>query len=276
MDNIELTAKNIELKEHNEKGGKYPTQLPTAFVPTNKEKTRTMSMASESTDSVISNTRRKPNGEGMRRQKKRRLSTIDVLYQMQTQQTESDVPTSTCTETSIHPHSEFRTRWDIVISMCLAYNAIAIPYRVCFNEIATTEEAVFWFDRTIDLAFVVDVILNFYTGYVRNKDNQIELNPKKVKWNYFTSWFTVDLLSSIPYELIIIASIELADASDARATESAQLLKNAKFLKSARYIRFIKLAKVLRLLRALHIVKRFEKVCIIFVIISGQSVVTPL
>jgi len=227
-------------------------------------------MRSDSADSVISHVPRNQDGAELPRKngtsgivKKRRMSTIDVLYQMQTQQLEEESPTTTCSERSIHPHSEFRTRWDIFVAFCLAYNAITIPFRICFNNIASADEAIFWVDRCVDLAFIVDVGLNFFTGFVRAKDNQIELHPPNVKWNYFTTWFFVDIISSIPYELLVIAVVDLTDASDARGAESAQLLKSAKALKIARYIRFIKLAKVLRLVRAVHIVKRFEKVCIV-------------
>ena len=114
----------------------------------------------------------------------------------------------------------------------------------------------------VDFLFLVDVILNFYTGYIKTNDGQIELEPKLVKMNYLKTWFLPDIISSIPYELIIlvIVGFEYGPSGTPRGAESTQLLKSAKTLKIAKYIRFVKLVKALRLLRAVHIVKRFEKV----------------
>lgn len=280
---IELTTENIESSESHER--RYPSKLPTAFTipstegnedlidptPNTTEKgqdtigvakhKRAESYMSDSGDSVISNSRR-GSGKSGPRTKKRRMSTIDVLYQQEKAQLDEEDTTMMCQEKSIHPHSLFRMRWDIGIAICLAYNALLIPYRICFDQIAHPEEFIFWFDRIIDLLFLVDVGINFYTGYVRTSDGQVELQPYKVKLNYLKGWFWLDLPASIPWELVILA-IFAGNSSLTTTTktgESAQLLKSTKTLKVARYIRFVKLVKVLRLCRTANIVKRIQKV----------------
>ena len=275
MTSIELTPKNIE-----KVNSRYPTPLPTAF--TRQETAEETSTSVEkgnnagnhvtlarpsSTNSVMSTTdsvisKHPKTGESNGQPKRRRMSTIDVLYQMQTQQLEQSMPTKTCSGQTIHPHSDFRTKWDVLVAISLAYNALAIPYRICFDQIAATDEFIFYFDRLVDFLFLVDVILNFYTGYIKSKDGQIELEPKLVKMNYLKTWFLPDLISSIPYELIIlvIVGFEYGTSGTPRGADSTQSLKSAKTLKIAKYIRFVKLVKALRLLRAVHIVKRFEKV----------------
>ena len=279
---IELTTENLERSESHER--RYPSKLPTAFTkpstegnedlidptPNTTEKgqdtigvakhKRAESYMSDSGDSVISNSRR-GSGKSRPRTKKRRMSTIDVLYQQEKAQLDEEDTTMMCQEKSIHPHSLFRMRWDIGIAICLAYNALLIPYRICFDQIADPEEFIFWFDRIIDLLFLVDVGINFYTGYVRTSDGQVELQPYKVKLNYLKGWFWLDLPASIPWELVILA-IFAGDSSltSTKTGESAQLLKSTKTLKVARYIRFVKLVKVLRLCRTANIVKRFQKV----------------
>jgi len=302
---VELTSSN--LNDNQRTAGRnrkrYPDALPTSFTRSSidsnditldedmidvstKEKGdasspsarssirrgRSESYMSDSGDSVISRSQNFSNTSNANRRgkiKRRRMSTIDVLYQMQTAQTEVEEVTQMCAEKSIHPHSEFRMRWDLTVAICLAYNALLIPYRICFNQIATTDEFIFWFDRVIDLVFIIDVGINFYTGYVRVSDGQVELDPIKVKCNYLKGWFLLDLPASIPYELIIllIVGFQQEDGSDAtRVGEAGQFLKNAKTLRVAKYIRFVKLVKVLRLCRAGKIVKRFEKVRTVIVI----------
>ena len=146
MKAVELTDENLKQQQkETERKNRYPAALPTAFVLKgsedetqesrprfeSKKSLRNSSMRSDSADSVISHVPRNQDGAELPRKngtsgivKKRRMSTIDVLYQMQTQQLEEESPTTTCSERSIHPHSEFRTRWDIFVAFCLAYRAV--------------------------------------------------------------------------------------------------------------------------------------------------------
>ncbi len=264
---------------------RYPDQLPTAFTkgggddagiaaasptrkPQNPASRRSPSMMSEFSDmdGDASDYESDRGTVGARRRPRleRRMSTIDVLYQMQNLQLDDDDDEHfqccdfSAEATSIHPHSTFRTRWDLAISLMLAYNAFVIPYRVCFGDVLDTTQALWYVDRLIDVAFIIDVVANFYTGYVRSTDGQVELTPKLVRWNYFTTWFAIDFVSSVPYEVIVMI---IVDSEDPRQySDSPQLLRTAKALKIARYIRFLKVVKVLRLVRAVHIFKRFEKV----------------
>jgi hypothetical protein len=288
---VQLTAAAEPPTPKRRSRDRYPTQLPTAFTtegdgsddgkadgdaarvsatlkPHNPMSRRSPSMMSEFSDldgdaSDYESDRRGVGGRP-RPRLERRMSTIDVLYQMQNLQLDDeDEESFKCCDfsvaaTSIHPHSTFRTRWDLAISLMLAYNAFTIPYRVCFGDVLDPAHTLWYAERLIDVAFIADVVVNFYTGYVRSSDGQVELTPKLVRWNYFTSWFAIDFVSSVPYEVIVMIIVDSEDPG--QYSDSPQLLRTAKALKIARYIRFLKVVKVLRLVRAVHIFKRFEKV----------------
>ena len=196
----------------------------------------------------------------LKRLQKRRMSTLDVLYQMQTSQLEETERESCCEGGILHPHSSLRSKWDFLVTILLAYNAWTIPYRACFSVLSSTGEFIFWFDRFVDLVFVVDVVLNFQTGFIRKNDGLVETNPQLVRIHYLKTWFLPDLISSVPYELIFLFSFG-DDAT--RAAETPQLLRTTKLAKISRYIRIAKIFKMIRLLRMLHISKRFEKAIIL-------------
>ena len=64
----------------------------------------------------------------------------------------------------MHPNSPFRIGWDIVILMpMLAYIIMVAPYRISFY--APAEGALYFWELAIDLIFLVDVVINFRTGY---------------------------------------------------------------------------------------------------------------
>eukprot|EP00946_MAST-07B_sp_MAST-7B-sp1_P000704 g704.t1 len=254
--------------------GRYPKPLPTAFTKegdggaspksnTEKLNARSLSLVSELSD-LDSESGRSNVGRRRRPRLERRMSTIDVLYQMQNLQLdEEEEDGCRCCDhssdaKSIHPHSTFRTRWDLAISIMLVYNAFTIPYRVCFGDVLSTSHGLWYLDRFIDVFFIIDVVANFHTGYVRSTDGQVELSRKLVRWNYLKTWFAIDFISSVPYEVIVMIVV---DSEDPRQySDSPQLLRTTKALKISRYIRFLKVVKVLRLVRAVHIFKRFEKV----------------
>lgn len=60
----------------------------------------------------------------------------------------------------------------------------------------------------MDYYFLADIIVSFHTSYYHkyivnyNRGNLIT-SHKKVFWNYFLSWFWLDLISSFPYDMVI-------------------------------------------------------------------------
>lgn len=55
----------------------------------------------------------------------------------------------------------------------------------------------------LDFACIFDILLHFITGYDEIKTKEVILDPKKIAKKYvFSSYFTLDVISSIPSELI--------------------------------------------------------------------------
>ena len=58
----------------------------------------------------------------------------------------------------------------------------------------------FHFEFTIDVCFMVDVLLNFNTGIL--KKGMILMTHKAIICEYLSFWFWVDVISSTPYTWI--------------------------------------------------------------------------
>lgn len=75
----------------------------------------------------------------------------------------------------IEPDSSFRASWDLIGMFLILYEAIFIPYRVCFNR--SIEGPFLMFEYCIDMFFIIDICklvygnfilgLNFYTGFYK-------------------------------------------------------------------------------------------------------------
>ena len=139
----------------------------------------------------------------------------------------------------INPKGRFRMGWDLAIVLpLLVYLAVIMPFRLCFNNEPAFGTPVYWIEFTIDLVFIGDIVLNFFTGFFLTEDEGsklIEYHRGLIAKRYFRTWFWLDIASGIPFallELVFLAS--LGDAS------------TLKIVKSLRLIRFLKLGRLLK------------------------------
>jgi len=155
----------------------------------------------------------------------------------------------------IHPLSQFRKYWDLLLMILVLWNIIILPVRLSFfwNEDVTAvtgeRQAMFWTvtDIIIDFLFLIDIVLNFNTGFVMpGQDQVLVMDRKRIGSNYLKGWFAVDLVSSIPLDLIVLGTATLETSAD-------QLRRLPKVL------RIIKLSKLLRLLRVTKMTRYFAK-----------------
>lgn len=90
----------------------------------------------------------------------------------------------------IHPMGTFRKKWDLIQVVLLAYVAIAVPYRICFDHDAQTHEFMFWFDVMVDMYFIIDIFVSFRTAF-NQPNGDLEFHPKAIARNYLKSWFMI-------------------------------------------------------------------------------------
>uniref|UniRef100_A0AAV2MFG5 Uncharacterized protein n=1 Tax=Knipowitschia caucasica TaxID=637954 RepID=A0AAV2MFG5_KNICA len=94
----------------------------------------------------------------------------------------------------------FKTTWDWLILILTFYTAIMVPYNVSFK---TKQNNVAWLvlDSIVDVIFLVDIVLNFHTTFV-GPAGEVISDPKLIRMNYVKTWFVIDLLSCLPYDVI--------------------------------------------------------------------------
>ena len=102
------------------------------------------------------------------------------------------------------------------------------------------------FDVAMDIVFLIDILINFRTGYVNRgmfvKD--LELVAKR----YLTTWFPIDVISSFPLTIITFA-IESSAADDgAGQNRFSGINRLLRMLKLSKLFRIIKVARSLKFL----------------------------
>lgn len=55
---------------------------------------------------------------------------------------------------------------------------------------------------SVDVMFIVDILINFRTTYV-NANDEVVSNPGRIAVHYFRGWFIIDLVAAIPFDLLL-------------------------------------------------------------------------
>ncbi|GFT32210.1 potassium voltage-gated channel protein eag [Nephila pilipes] len=94
----------------------------------------------------------------------------------------------------------FKAIWDWVILCLTFYTAIMVPYNVAFKNKTSEDVSLLVLDSIVDVIFFIDIVLNFHTTFV-GPGGEVVSDPKIIRMNYMRSWFIIDLLSCLPYDV---------------------------------------------------------------------------
>ncbi|XP_041661826.1 potassium voltage-gated channel subfamily H member 5-like [Cheilinus undulatus] len=117
----------------------------------------------------------------------------------------------------------FKTTWDWVILILTFYTAIMVPYNVSFR---TKQNNLAWLvvDSVVDVIFLIDIVLNFHTTFV-GPSGEVISDARLIRMNYLKTWFVIDLLSCLPYD--IINAFENVDEDIITSASSASHLRES-------------------------------------------------
>ncbi|KAJ3609395.1 hypothetical protein NHX12_023918 [Muraenolepis orangiensis] len=152
----------------------------------------------------------------------------------------------------IHPYSDFRFYWDLVMLLLMMSNLVILPWGITFFEDQNTAPWI-TFNVISDTLFLLDLIFNFRTG-IPGEDGHVILDPKEIRCLYVRSWFVVDFVSSIPVDYIfLIVDIE-------SRLESTDVYRTARALRIVRFTKILSLLRLLRLSRLIRYIHQWEEI----------------
>uniref|UniRef100_A0A8B9UXY8 Potassium voltage-gated channel subfamily H member 1 n=1 Tax=Anas zonorhyncha TaxID=75864 RepID=A0A8B9UXY8_9AVES len=151
----------------------------------------------------------------------------------------------------------FKTTWDWIILILTFYTAILVPYNVSFK---TKQNNVAWLvvDSIVDVIFLVDIVLNFHTTFV-GPAGEVISDPKLIRMNYLKTWFVIDLLSCLPYD--VINAFENVD--------EVSILGISSLFSSLKVVRLLRLGRVARKLD--HYIEYGAAVLVLLVCVFGLA-----
>uniref|UniRef100_A0A3B4XM79 Potassium/sodium hyperpolarization-activated cyclic nucleotide-gated channel 2-like n=1 Tax=Seriola lalandi dorsalis TaxID=1841481 RepID=A0A3B4XM79_SERLL len=141
----------------------------------------------------------------------------------------------------IHPYSDFRFYWDLLMLLLMMGNLIILPVGITFFRDENTPSWII-FNVVSDTLFMVDLVLNFRTGIVKEDSTEILLDPRAIRQKYLKSWFLVDFVSSIPVDYIFL----MVDSLDSEVYRTARALRIVRFTKILSLLRLLRLSRLIR------------------------------
>eukprot|EP01052_Picozoa_sp_SAG31_P008812 SAG31_NODE_451_length_15511_cov_77.547301_6_plen_520_part_00 len=192
------------------------------------------------------------------------------------------------------PDSVFSTCWDLTGVVLLLYVAIIVPLRSCFDGMLRTPSTVasciaerrfsllkpifcavevetltpgWFFDVFVDIYFLADLVLNFFTAFYDDKGVR-EFRLGKIAANYLRGWFLIDLLSCLPVNYIILlvkhlnkagAEAKIDMLAGSRGITEEEDNEDSFDFKAFKVIRLLRLSKMLRLAKVMKLLEKYAE-----------------
>lgn len=136
----------------------------------------------------------------------------------------------------INQDSTAKIIWDCYIMLLLILIIFIIPIRLAFDF----EDSPKWLAMSygVDANFFVDIVLWFFTSYTDKKRGVEVTNHKKIAINYIKTWFFIDVISTLPIDVIFYID------------DVNSFLRYTKISKITKLLRLARLFKILKLLKS--------------------------
>ncbi|KAA0705834.1 Potassium voltage-gated channel subfamily H member 4 [Triplophysa tibetana] len=134
-------------------------------------------------------------------------------------------------------YSVCKALWDWLILLATFYVAVTVPYNVCFStpddsehdnpDCNSASRTTLISDIAVEMLFILDIVLNFRTTYV-GPAGQVVYDSRSICLHYCTTWFILDLIAALPFDLLYLFNISV--------TSLVHLLKTVRLLRLLRLL----------------------------------------
>ncbi|KAL3566165.1 hypothetical protein D5086_031580 [Populus alba] len=90
--------------------------------------------------------------------------------------------------------------WDTFLVFLVFYTAWVSPFE--FGYLSKPSGGLAITDNVVNGFFAIDIVLTFFVAYLDKSSYLLVDNRKKIAWRYTKSWLVLDVISTIPSELI--------------------------------------------------------------------------
>ena len=150
----------------------------------------------------------------------------------------------------VDPEASWRQLLDVTLVLMLIYVGVVTPFRLSFSVWVDPWSTWFWTEVVVDLLFVLDLVLNFFTAYPDEHSRVLVTDLPTIRRKYLRGWFTIDLVAVLPFAYVEV----LSQKSNGQGMWS--VLGEQRVMK---VLRLMRLAKLLRLPKFIPMIRRLDE-----------------
>ncbi|XP_026455197.1 potassium channel AKT2/3-like [Papaver somniferum] len=91
--------------------------------------------------------------------------------------------------------------WESLMAFLVAYSVWVYPFEAAFMK-SIPRGGLYIADNVVDSFFAIDIVLTFFVAYIDPRTQLLVREPKKIAKRYLTSWFVLDVASTVPFETL--------------------------------------------------------------------------
>jgi hypothetical protein len=174
------------------------------------------------------------------------------------------------------PENKWYKYWSWFMIIPLMFTGTIMPYRLAFHDFRiedgfTVREEDFMLDVvlrwTVDLAFILDMILCFFAGFY-DEDGNIVSDLVKIRGRYMTSLFAFDFVACLPPEIVYTA----LGATDAVSTNANKLTRLPRVTRLSQLTRLARMGRLSKLMRIFKVFRSHPAVVFVSNVLGSKSV----
>eukprot|EP01083_Nonionella_stella_P144154 449543_1 len=144
----------------------------------------------------------------------------------------------------IDPRSKYKFMFDVLVFIAIVYVAITVPLDIALDvENWSLHSVWFWVSRALDVLFIIDLVLNFYTAIDLGNGGELITDKVQIRKMYLKGWFVTDLVSSIPLD-VIIRYAYLTHHENVGVFAGSRLFRVSKFFRVFKILRVSRVQKI--------------------------------
>jgi CRP-like cAMP-binding protein len=140
----------------------------------------------------------------------------------------------------IHPKNDkWFGKWNLVLAIALCFTALITPFEIAFLKVSIN--VLFIINRTVDVVFCTDIFINLRLAYFDPQERKFIIDPVVIRRHYFRSWFLLDSISTIPYDIfdVVETGASLSDLKVLRILKLVKLTKLFRMIKASRSMKAV-------------------------------------
>ncbi|XP_061356258.1 potassium channel AKT1-like [Gastrolobium bilobum] len=104
----------------------------------------------------------------------------------------------------ISPSNHRYKLWERFLVILVFYTAWVCPFEFGFLLEKSKGALLIVMDNVVNVIFAIDIVLTFFVAYLDKSSYLLIDNPKLIALRYAKSWLILDVMSTIPYEVVCI------------------------------------------------------------------------